>query len=106
MASASDVATVRRNVNESTDVDYGDEDIALLVDAHGVAGTTAGIWREKAAKFADLVNVSESGASHSYSDLHKAALSMAARWEKISADETMAPVSEAGRVHCRKIVRS
>ena len=102
MASTSDIATVRRNVNESSDALYKDEDIEVLIDADGIAGASAAIWREKAAKYAGLVNVSESGASHSYSDLHKNALAMAKAYDVEEAIDE--PV--VNRVRVKRIVRS
>ncbi len=106
MASVSDIATVRRNTNESTAVTYTDVAIGALIDTHGVAGATASIWREKAGVYAGLVDVSESGASHKYSDLHKNALGMAKRWEDLDAIENAPLAPEAGRVKVKKIVRS
>lgn len=105
MASTSDIAIVRRNVNESTDALYKDDDIGDMIDADGIAGASAAIWREKAARFASLVSVSESGASHSYSDLHKNALAMAKAYDTIeTAEETPAPAVNVVRV--KRIVRS
>lgn len=106
MASTSDIATVRRNVNESNTVTYTDVAIGELIDTHGVAGASASIWREKAGVYAGLVNVSESGASHNYSDLHRNALAMAKRWEDLDVTENAPPLAAAGRVVVRKIVRS
>lgn len=107
MADASDIAEVRRNVNESTIETYTDEVIGSFVDAHGIAGSSAAIWREKAAKYADLVTVSESGASHHYSDLHKNALAMAKYWQSIADGELLLPVTpDVQRVHVKRIVRS
>jgi hypothetical protein len=104
MASVSDIATVRRNVNESTSETYTDEDIGVLIDTYGVAGASASIWREKAAGYAGLVDVTESGASHKYSDLYKNALAMAKRWEDLDVIAEI-PVAD-GRVKVKKIVRS
>lgn len=104
MASVSDIATVRRNVNEPTDTIYSDSDIGVIVDADGVAGASATIWREKAAVYSGLVNVSESGASHSYSDLSRNALAMASAWDK--QVPVVAVDSAADRVHVKRIVRS
>lgn len=105
MASVSDIVEVRKSTNESTDETYLDEVIGAYIDAHGVAGATAKIWREKAAEFASLVTVSESGSSHNYSDLHKNALAMAKRWEELDVIEDN-PLANAGRVKVKKIVRS
>lgn len=103
MASISDIETVRLNTDESTNDTYSDDEISALVDAKGVAGASAIIWDQKAAHYASLVNTSEAGASHSFSDLHKNALTMAKRFD----DQVVAASAPAsGRVRVRKIVRS
>lgn len=102
MATAADILTVRNNTAEPSDSQYTDEDISDLVDSLGVAGTSADIWRQKAARFAGLVNVSESGASHSYSDLSRSALAMATKWEGLDAAENDSP---AGHPRVKSISR-
>lgn len=102
MASVSDIATVRQNVNESTNETYSDEVIGAMVDASDVAGATAAIWRQKAARYAELVDVTESGSSHRYSDLHKNALAMAKSWDR-PVDELIA---ERNVVRVKRIERS
>jgi hypothetical protein len=102
MASVGDIATVRKNINEPTDAIYKDEDIGVIVDSSGVAGASAIIWREKAARYASLVSVSESGASHSYSDLHKNALAMAKAYDVENViEDSPAPT----RMTVKKIIR-
>lgn len=103
MASVSDIETVRLNTNESTTETYSDDAIGALVDASGVAGATASIWEQKAARFSELVNVSEAGASHAFSDLHKNAVTMAAYWGKKNDVED--GTGTAGRPRIRKIER-
>jgi hypothetical protein len=76
MASVSDIALVRRNTNEPTAESFDDPFIGTLIDAAGVDGASAEVWRLKAGRYAELVNVSEAGASESLGDLHKQALSM------------------------------
>lgn len=104
MASASDIAQVRRQVNEPND-DGGYTDVVLgeYVDANGVTGATVLIWEEKASKFSDLVDVTEAGSSHKFSDLSKIAGERATYYRAVLATE-QAPT--AGRVRVRKIVRS
>lgn len=80
MASAGDILDVRRNTYELTTDNYSDENLSDLIDAKGVAGASAEVWGEKAAKYADLVDVTEAGASHKFSDLHKNALTMQGFW--------------------------
>lgn len=105
MASASDIELVRRNTNELTQDTYTDTAISTMVDSEGIAGASAMIWREKAGKFAHMVNASESGASHSYSDLHKNAINMAKEWERLY-DEAKIHSSRVDVVRVKKIVRS
>lgn len=103
MASASDIEDVRRNTAEPTEVNYTDEALSDLIDALGVAGASAEIWGEKAASAASLVDVTEAGASHKFSDLHKNALAMQKHWKGL-ADAEVAPAT-SGRPKVRVIER-
>lgn len=99
MASAADIATVRRNTDEPTDANgYTDAVIGGYVDAGDVSSASATIWREKAGKLVQLsgASVTEGGASHKYGDLQKAALAM--------ADHYDAQVASAGAVEERPTV--
>jgi hypothetical protein len=87
MATTSEIADVRLNVDEETDQTWDDDAIGLLVDADGVNGTSAIIWRQKAARWAKLVDVSEAGSSHAFSDLHAKAIAMAEKFDALSAAE-------------------
>lgn len=80
-----------------------DEDLASILlstaDADGtlnVDRAAAHVWRTKAANYAELVNVSESGSSRSLGDLQKNALSMAAQF-----DAKLAEVVAEGRRRSR-----
>lgn len=101
MASASDIATVRRNVDEPTTDTYTDEEIGSYIDADSVAGASAVIWREKAAAASDLVDVTEAGATHKMSELRKAYLANAAYYDGLAV-----AVPGAGAPKVKKIVRS
>lgn len=103
MASASDIAQVRVNVNEAGLDPYTDQIISDKIDLLGVAGASANIWQEKAGSFAELVDVTEAGASHKFSDLYKNALAMSAHW---SAQAAAASPSAEGRPIVRVIERS
>jgi hypothetical protein len=81
MADAFEILQVRRNTNELEGSSYTDEQVGDLIDSYGVDGASALIWREKAAGYADLVNTSEGGTRHDFSDLHKNALKMADHFE-------------------------
>lgn len=92
MATPEQVAEVRTNTNELTDDDWSEQSLDTIIEtAGGVNAASAAIWRKKAAKFAHLVNVSEAGASHSFSDLHRNALDMAKQFDSlaISAGEVI-----------------
>jgi hypothetical protein len=92
MASASDIAQVRRNTGEPTTTNYTDQVISDYIDVVGVAGASARIWEEKAATWADLVNTTEAGASHAFSDLNKNATAQAKYWHDQELKPTTGPV--------------
>lgn len=103
MASASDIAEVRRNTNQPENVEpYTDDYVGGLIDEIDVAGASAAIWREKAAKYAELVTTKEGSATENFSDLHKQALTMAAEWDAL----TVVVVDTTSRPRVKKIVRS
>jgi hypothetical protein len=79
MASKEQITALRLLINEQDDkAPYDDIALSTRIDATpSTEGLAAQIWREKAAMYASLVNVSESGSSRSLSDLHKNALAMA-----------------------------
>lgn len=89
--------------------DLTDQQLAVvLVETRDDTGefnldrAAASIWRGKAAQYAELVNVSESGSSRSLGDLHKNALAMANMY-----DAKLAEIVLAGsrRSRTRAIVR-
>lgn len=95
MATAADVQAVRYNVNEPTPDTFSDVYIGDLVDAGSVASASAVIWKRKAATYAELVTVSEAGASRQMSDLHKNALTMAKTFEAEAEGEGTAATARA-----------
>lgn len=104
MATEAEVRTVRENTNEPTDESFSDTYVEDLVDAFGVASASALIWEKKAAAFAELVTVSEAGASRNMSDLHKNALAMQAHFQTAANTEAGLDTKPRAKVH--KIVRS
>lgn len=78
MASAEDISLLRRYVNELENVDpWTDEYLGTVIDASPDLHTAAStIWTEKAAAYADLVDVQEGSSRRSLGDLHEQALSM------------------------------
>lgn len=90
MADASDIAEVRSNVDEPDDSNgFTDAIIGALIDADGVAGASAKIWYRKAATFASSVDVTEAGASHKNSDIHKNMLTMAKVYDTFGEGTTV-----------------
>lgn len=84
MATAEDISYVRLATNlEDDDPFYTSIYLGGLVDENGRDGASAVVWRQKAAKYAELVDVTEAGASHKFSELHKNALAMAAHYDAI-----------------------
>lgn len=83
MATAEEIATLRLLIAEEVDeLPYSDQVLGERLDAsNSAAGLAREIWTEKAARYAELVNVSESGSSRNLSDLHKNALAMAGYFE-------------------------
>lgn len=94
MAEALDITKVRLNTNEPDDSNgFTDEVIGSEVDELGVSGASASIWRQKAAKLAELARVTEAGATHDFQDLHKNALAMAKDFERIYISESVVVAS-------------
>ena len=89
MASIEEIAKVRQNTNEATAERWEDSEIGAMVDANGVNGASAEIWRAKAASYAELVNVSEAGASHAFGDLQQKANDMASLFEEMDQEELL-----------------
>jgi hypothetical protein len=85
MASADDVAALRRLVNIPDDNEpYTDLTLSGMIDARGsVEAAGAQIWRELAASFAQFVDTTESGSSRKMSDLASNALKMASQLDGV-----------------------
>lgn len=104
MASAGDIAEVRLNTDEPSDETWTDEVIGGYIDTLGVAGASSKIWGQKAGRYASLVDTTEAGASHAFSDLSKNAIAMEKLWAA-KEDEDNPVVTTAARPKIRKIVR-
>lgn len=101
MAGSGDITAVRSNTGlESDDAKWTDTALSNLIDALGVAGASASVWRAKSARFVeDGVDVTEGGASHKFSDLHKNALAMAKYWDGQVTAEVEAETPSGPRVN-------
>lgn len=105
MATADQIAALRLMIDQPLDeTPYDDESLSLRLDGAASPQALAGqIWLEKAASYAQLVNVSESGSSRSMSDLHKNALAMAKGFGE--ADPTAPGSPGTSGVRMRKLTR-
>lgn len=89
----------RQRAGEVGDTAYSDEQIAaLLLKRNGdTAAVAYDIWSYKASDAANLVDISESGSSRSFSALYKQCLDMANFWGSQSAEILAAQRSEPKR---------
>lgn len=102
MAAPEEVAEVRLNTDENTvNSEWDDPKISALIDELGVNGASATIWRQKAAKYAKLVDVSEAGSSRAMGNLHRNALEMAKQYGSVTSETAEA----SGRVKIWSIER-
>lgn len=85
MATAAEVNALRLLIAEPDDSNgWTDQKLSALLDAGATQNAIASeIWTSKAATFAGLVDVSESGSSRKLSDMHKQALAMAAHFGRL-----------------------
>jgi hypothetical protein len=99
----------RQRAGEVGDTTYSDADIAvLLLDRDGdTAAVAFDIWSNKASDAANLINISEGGASRSFSSLYRQCLDMAKFWgdqsSAVQAQTRTEPKRTAART--RAIVR-
>lgn len=105
MASVDEIAAFRLLIDESKDeAPYDDASLGVRLDAASSSQSLAQeIWLEKAARYASLVTVSESGSSRSLSDLHKNALAMAGSFG--AADPSAPGAASTRGVRMRKLTR-
>lgn len=90
MASAEEILSLRLLIGQPDNVEpYTDQVLSDRIDAaEGDLDEVAYIiWTEKAASYSGLVDMAESGSSRSLSQLHKNALSMAARFRSTEGTE-------------------
>lgn len=104
MATAEQIAAFRLLINAPlNETPYTDNELSDRLDlATSPESLAASIWREKAASFSALVNVSESGSSRNLSDLYKNALALAAEFERSVPGDSS---SQSG-IRMRRLTRS
>lgn len=104
MAEATTVAELRALTDATVD-DYSNTTLAAMLDSGlTLNAAAASIWRRKAATYAGLVDVSESGSSRSMSQLYKNAVAQATFFQDLANSETTTEVL-AGRVRIKTIER-
>ena len=105
MATAEQIASLRLMIDQPEDeAPYDDLALGPRIDAAtSLEALAKQIWLEKAASYADLVSVAESGSSRQLSDLHKNALAMAKGFG--DADPTAPGAPGPSGVRMRKLTR-
>lgn len=103
MATVSEINRVRKSTNVTVE-EYSDSAISEIIDDNNgdLNLSSAQIWEEKAAKYSELVDTSESGSSRKQSSLYENAMRMVTYYRQRSDDET---VSESERPRTRLIER-
>lgn len=98
MATADEIAQLRQIIGETT---LTDDELGEIFDRSANMNDAARwVWRMKAAGFATLVDVAESGSSRKMSDMFKHALEMS----QFDPDAAV-PAPIVGRTRTRRIVR-
>lgn len=78
MATVAEIEELRLLIGIPSDTaPYTDEYLSNLIDEHGMDTAASLVWRQKAASYAGMVDMSESGSSRKLSQLRQAALEMA-----------------------------
>lgn len=106
MASAEQIAELRRKIAEPDATTYSDAVLGVRIDeaSNDINNVAYDIWQEKAAMYADLVDISEAGSSRKNSQLHANALKMAHYFGTIDQDPETPVVESASTT--RRIVRA
>lgn len=108
MATVEEVSQLRRMVAEMDDTTYTDEMLGAIIDGYGegaapLASSAQAVWLQKAAGYADLVNISEGGSSRANGQLQTNALTMARLYgSQVDAAEGS---GSAGRTRIARLVR-
>lgn len=105
MASAAQIAELRKKIAEPDSTTYSDEVLGQLIDAaeNDINKVAHEIWQEKAASYAEMTDVTEAGSSRKNSQLYKSALEMSRYFATIDEDPDTPVVPE--RSATRRIVR-
>lgn len=89
MASLDEIGRLRRVTDlAEDDTTYTDSVLGGMIDDLTFDVAAAQVWQEKAAAYASMVDVTESGSTRRFSGLVDNALKMSARLQPDPADET------------------
>lgn len=103
MATAEQIASLRGMINEPTETPYTDISLGIRIDAEpSLEAVAANIWREKAARYSELVDVQEGNSRRNLGDLYEQALAMADQYA--AAGAVIAPVRRGSKT--RRIERA
>lgn len=97
MATAGEIAEVRRNTDEPDENRYQNPSISGLIDSVGILRASATVWRWKAAEYAKMVDVSEAGSSQKLSDLYDNAVGMVKEYDTLANESETVDTSAGGR---------
>lgn len=107
MANPADVARLRRLTDEPTAEVYSSLALSSMIDGWdgSIEAAAAEVWREKAARYSGLVDMSEGSSTRKLSQLRDSALKMATSYAEASGTGgTIAPVGD-DRPFSRPITR-
>lgn len=96
MATPTQIADLRRLTGETGSTTYTDEELESRIDAvdGDLEAVASDIWEEKAAAYAEMVDITEAGSSRKNGELYKNAIAM---HEHFSGDESAALGSSTTR---------
>lgn len=101
MATSTDIEELRDYVGEPDNTSgWTDQKLGAYVDrGPTLFDAAASVWGAKAASYAKLVNVSESGSSRNLGELQKNALAMSAYYRAMSREQaTLPPATPQGPI--------
>lgn len=94
MASESEILRLRRVTDLMDNQDpYTDELLSALIDELGFEAAAAALWHERAASYSTMVDITESGSTRRFSQLHDHALRMGNAWKPPDDEETTSAAS-------------
>lgn len=88
MATADQIAELRRKISEPDQTTYSDADLSNKIDNGGsINAVAADIWEEKSAMYSEMVDISEAGSSRKNSQLSSNARAQASYFRQQAAGQ-------------------